>query len=73
MRHMTITLMYERYTGVLIDLDEETGYFHGEVADLSDVITFKGRNQSELQEALETSVREYLAFCHEIGRESTNS
>jgi predicted HicB family RNase H-like nuclease len=38
-------------------------FFHGEVINLRDVITFQGKSVSELKKALAGSVEDDLAFC----------
>ena len=35
-----------------VDLDEEAGWFHGEVVDTGDVLTFQGQTLDELKTAL---------------------
>ena len=46
-----------------IKYDDEAGLFHGEVANIPDVITFQARTRNELQTAFEESVDDYLEFC----------
>jgi predicted HicB family RNase H-like nuclease len=53
---------YKGYNGK-IAIDEDTGVLHGEVINIRDVITFKGRTVEELRHAFEESVDDYLAFC----------
>jgi predicted HicB family RNase H-like nuclease len=55
-------LNYKGYEAVL-QLDEEAGIFHGEVINTRDVITFQGKSISELKQAFEDSVEDYLEFC----------
>ena len=55
-------MSYKGYEGV-IKLDHEGGFFHGEVINTSDVITFQGRSVKELKQALKDSVEDYLEFC----------
>jgi predicted HicB family RNase H-like nuclease len=62
------TMSYRGYEAV-IEYDEDAGLFHGEVINLRDVITFQGASVSELKQALEESVKDYLAFCRERGEE----
>ena len=62
------TMTYRGYEAV-IEYDEEAELFHGEVINLRDVITFQGSSVSELKQALEESVEDYLAFCRERGEE----
>ncbi len=59
------------YKGYLahIQLDDEAGLFHGEVANIRDVITFQGQSVEELRQAFEDSIEDYLAFCLERGEE----
>ena len=59
---------YKGYTGI-VEFDDEADIFHGEVANLRDVITFQGRSVDELREAFEGSVDDYLAWCTERGKE----
>ena len=60
-------LSYKGYHGVF-DYDSEADIFHGEVVDLSDVITFQGRSIDELKTALAESVEDYLDFCAQKGK-----
>jgi predicted HicB family RNase H-like nuclease len=62
------TMHYKGYEAA-VEYDEETESFHGEVADLRDVITFEGRSVGELKQAFADSVEDYLAFCRERGEE----
>jgi len=57
------------YQGYLarIEFDEEADFFHGEVINIRDVITFQGKSVNELRQAFEDSVKDYLAFCVERG------
>jgi predicted HicB family RNase H-like nuclease len=57
-------LKYKGYTGY-VEVDEETGIFHGEVLDLRDVITFQGKTGEETKRALRECIDEYLEFCEE--------
>ena len=59
-------LNHKGYTGH-VEFDDEAGIFHGEVLDLSDVVTFQGRTVEELERAFRESVEDYLAFCQERG------
>ena len=59
---------YKGYTG-LFEYDPEARIFHGEVADLRDVITFQGVSVDELEQAFQDSVEDYLEFCEKLGRE----
>jgi predicted HicB family RNase H-like nuclease len=46
-----------------VNLNEESGMFHGEVINTRDVITFQGSSVAELKQAFEDSVDDYLDFC----------
>lgn len=60
-------LNYKGYQGVF-NYDPDADIFHGEVTDLSDVITFQGRSIDELKQAMRDSVEDYLEFCAEKGK-----
>jgi antitoxin (DNA-binding transcriptional repressor) of toxin-antitoxin stability system len=55
-------LEYKGYIGK-VEVDDEAGVFHGEVANLRDVITFAGESVAALRQALQESIDDYLAFC----------
>ncbi len=59
---------YKGYTAQ-IAFDDETGAFHGEVINLSDVITFQGSSVEELRQEFANSVEDYLEFCKERGED----
>lgn len=65
---MATTMKYEDYIAT-VELDDEANLFHGEVANLRDVITFQGQSTAELKEAFRASIEDYLAFCAERGEE----
>jgi predicted HicB family RNase H-like nuclease len=50
------------------DYDQESDIFHGDVMDLTDIITFQGRSIDELKVALAESVEDYLEFCRLQGK-----
>ena len=60
-------MTYKGYHGAF-EYDPEADIFHGEVVNLSDVITFQGRSIDELKQALEDSIEDYLEFCAERGK-----
>lgn len=62
------TMNYKGYEAI-VEYDEDAGIFHGEVANLRDVVTFQGRSVTELEKALAASIEDYLAFCRERGEE----
>ncbi len=61
-------MTYKGYVGKF-EYDEEAEIFHGDVLELTDVITFQGRSIDELKQALADSVEDYLEFCAEQGKE----
>jgi len=52
-----------------IDFDDDQDYFHGEVINVRDVITFKGKTAKELKRELKNSVDCYLEFCKKKKRD----
>lgn len=62
------TMNYKGYEAI-VEYDDEAEIFHGEVADLRDVITFQGKSVAELKKAFAASIEDYLAFCKERGEE----
>jgi len=61
-------MKYKEYTAQ-VAFDDNTGAFHGEVINLSDVITFQGSSVEELRQEFANSVEDYLAFCKERGED----
>ena len=48
---------------------DDAGFFHGEVINTRDVITFQGATVTELNNAFRDSIDDYVAFCKERGEE----
>lgn len=65
---MTNTMKYKKYVAT-VELDADGGVFHGEIINLSDVVTFQGRSIDELRQAFKESVEDYLEACAEFGKE----
>jgi predicted HicB family RNase H-like nuclease len=65
---MATTMKYEEYVAT-IEYDDEANLFHGEIANLRDVVTFQGRSAAELKRAFRDSVKDYLEFCAKRGEE----
>ena len=59
---MATTMKYKDYVAT-VEYDDEASLFHGEVANLRDVVTFQGRSVAELKRAFRESIADYLAFC----------
>ena len=60
------TLEYKGYIGS-VTFDDEAGILHGSVVNTRDVITFQGESVTEVRQALQESVEDYIAFCAELG------
>ncbi|MDR0356649.1 MAG: type II toxin-antitoxin system HicB family antitoxin [Deltaproteobacteria bacterium] len=60
-------LTYKGYYG-RIEYDERADIFHGQVMNLTDIVTFQSRSIDELKQALADSVDDYLEFCDEEGK-----
>ncbi|MEM8494206.1 MAG: type II toxin-antitoxin system HicB family antitoxin [Planctomycetota bacterium] len=69
---MTDKFIYKGYIGVA-EIDKEAGLIHGRVLGMRDVVTFEAETVAGLQQAMEDSVEDYLAFCAEKGREPQTS
>lgn len=65
---MTNIMKYKKYVAT-VELDAEAGLLHGEIINLSDVVTFQGRSVDELRQAFKESVEDYLEACAEFGKE----
>lgn len=65
---MATTMTHGEYIA-RVEYDEDADLFHGEVANLRDVITFQGRSVAELKRAFRDSIEDYLEFCAKKGRE----
>lgn len=61
-------MKYQGYAA-RIEYSDDDGLFIGHVAGIRDVIGFHGESVSELREAFEEAVDDYLATCEKLGRE----
>ncbi|GFH63370.1 MAG: type II toxin-antitoxin system HicB family antitoxin [Candidatus Desulfovibrio kirbyi] len=61
-------LTYKGYQG-RVEYDEEADIFHGQILNLTDVVTFQGRSIDELKQALADSVEDYFDLCMEVGKQ----
>jgi predicted HicB family RNase H-like nuclease len=52
-----------------VEFDDEAEIFYGEVINLRDVITFQGKSVTELKQAFQESVEDYLEFCAQRGED----
>ena len=62
------TMRVDAYEAI-VEYDDAAALFHGEVINLTDVITFQGRSVEELRQAFADSVADYLDFCRTRGEE----
>ena len=60
-------MRFKGYTA-RIEYSDEDGCFVGHLAGISDVIGFHAETVSELRQALEEAVEDYLETCKKIGR-----
>ena len=60
---------YKGYTGI-VEFDHDAEIFHGEIANLRDVITFQGRSVDELRKAFAETIDDYLSWRAERGAAS---
>ncbi|QJP11557.1 type II toxin-antitoxin system HicB family antitoxin [Pseudomonas multiresinivorans] len=61
-------MKYQGYAA-RIEYSDDDGLFIGHVAGIRDVIGFHGESVSELREAFEEAIDDYLATCEKLGRE----
>jgi len=61
------TMTFDGYVAN-VELDEEAGLFHGEVANTRDVLTFQGRSLDELRAAFADTIADYLDWCRARGK-----
>ena len=59
-------MQYKGYIGK-VEFDDEAGVFHGEVVNTRDVVTFEGESVTEIKQAFQESIDDYLAFCASRG------
>lgn len=59
---------YKGY-GAKVAFDDEALIFHGEIAGITDVVTFQADRAEALVQAFHDSVDDYLDFCASEGRE----
>ena len=46
-----------------IDFNDDDEYLHGEVINIRDIVTFKGKTSKELKREFKQSIECYIAFC----------
>lgn len=60
-------LEHKGYAGKTDLAEKETGWFHGSVYGIQDVVAFDGKTLPHLQKAFRDSVEDHLEFCNELG------
>jgi predicted HicB family RNase H-like nuclease len=60
-------MSHEGYIAAM-ELDEDGGFFHGEVVNTRDVLTFRGRTLEELKSAFADTIADYVEWCRERGK-----
>ena len=61
-------LKYKTYAGT-IEHDLEQALLHGQIAFINDHISYHGETISELKQAFEEAVDDYLADCADLGKD----
>lgn len=59
-------LNYKGYTAQ-IEVDVDAGILFGQMLDINDVITFKGKTVEEISQEFKNSINDYLEFYQELG------
>jgi predicted HicB family RNase H-like nuclease len=62
------SMTYKNYVAT-VEYDEEAKLFHGEVANMSAMLTFQGRSVDDLETAFAGTVDDYIEWCKERGKE----
>lgn len=61
------TMTHDGYVAT-VELDEGASFFHGEVINTRDVLTFQGSTLDELRSAFSDTIEDYVAWCAERGK-----
>ena len=56
-----------------VHFDSEDQVFHGKIDGIEDLVTFEGTSVSELVEAFEEAVEDYLDICSQTGKRPEKS
>ena len=56
------------FKGALGSFSFEDGEFFGTIDNITDLVTFSGRNLEELIDAFKEAVIDYIQLCKEIGK-----
>jgi predicted HicB family RNase H-like nuclease len=69
---MKDVLTYKGFIGS-VHFSNSDKVFHGKLEGINDLITFEGRNVSELTTAFRGAVNDYLELCKEAGKNPERS
>lgn len=64
-----ITLEYKGYLGT-VEFSAEDNCLFGKIIGITDLISYEAQEVSELKEAFEEAVNDYLDTCKELGKET---
>lgn len=64
-----ITLEYKGYLGT-VEFSAEDNCLFGKIIGINDLISYEAQEVSELKEAFEEAVNDYLDICKELGKET---
>lgn len=64
-----MALMHYKEYVAQVTLEEDSGLLHGRVINTRDVITFEAKDVPSLRKELERSIKDYLDWCRELGRQ----
>ena len=65
---MKNAMTYKGYVGT-VEYSEEDGCLFGRIAGIHDIITYEGESVTEIRQAFEEAVDDYLKHCAETGKE----
>ena len=65
---MKNAMSYKGYIG-MVEYSEEDSCLFGRIAGIRDIISYEGESVTEIRQAFEEAVDDYLEHCAEIGKE----
>ena len=66
------TLNYKGFVGVFNYIEEDE-VLYGKIEGVTDLITFEGTSISEVKNAFNEAVEDYISLCEEVGKEPYKS
>lgn len=61
------TLQHKDFIGVFNYIEDEEILF-GKLEGITDLVTFQGQSVSEIKDAFEEAVEDYIELCEEVGK-----